>query len=103
MEDGGWFLKPLFLLLFKYTMGPNYKVGFDFLVQCKLDELKKMKKVYEHNKKLILDPVGKSLILKSIYIRAILNTILFAPILPSFDQNLLDFDPLSLKRAVIKT
>ena len=53
MEDGGWFLKPLFLLLFKYTMGPNYKVGFDFLVQCKLDELKKMKKVYEHNKKLI--------------------------------------------------
>ena len=32
MEDGGWFLKPLFLLLFKYTMGPNYKVGFDFLV-----------------------------------------------------------------------
>ena len=32
MEDGGWFLKPLFLLLFKYTIGPNYKVGFDFLV-----------------------------------------------------------------------
>ena len=25
------FLKPLFLLLFKYTLGPNYKVGFDFL------------------------------------------------------------------------
>ena len=53
MEDGGWFLKPLFLLLFKYTMGPNYIVGFDFLVQCKLDELKKMKTADRHNKKLI--------------------------------------------------
>ena len=62
MEDGGWFLKPLFLLLFKYTMGPNYKVGFEIFLALrhatlfiprKLDELKKMKTADRHNEKLI--------------------------------------------------